>query len=127
MAVMSRSVDVGAPNALVLDSLLRRLARLVADELREEVRLELSRLVAARVIGDEWTCSVAEAANLLGIDRNTAYSLIRSTGTLAGVPVLRVGERYRVSKLALVMRLMGEQAGGAGTGLPETKEKGRVR
>lgn len=100
-----------------LEALLQRLARLVADELREQVQQELARLVAARVIGDEWTCSVAEAANLLGIDRNTAYSLIRSTGTLAGVPVLRVGERYRVSKLALAMRLMGEQAGACTTGL----------
>lgn len=86
---------------------MQQLARLVADQLREDIRAELSRLVAVQVAGDEWTCSVAEAARLLGVDRNTAYAEIRRTGTLAGVPVLRIGERYRVSKLGLALRLIG--------------------
>lgn len=94
-------------NDHLLGVLMQQLARLVADQLREDIRAELSRLVAVQVAGDEWTCSVAEAARLLGVDRNTAYAEIRRTGTLAGVPVLRIGERYRVSKLGLALRLIG--------------------
>lgn len=96
------------PTDHLLEVIMRQLARLVADQLREEIRAELSRLVAVQVAGDEWTCSVTEAARLLGVDRNTAYAEIRRTGTLAGVPVLRIGERYRVSKLGLALRLLGE-------------------
>ena len=101
----------------VLNVLIAELARLVICELRAEVQAELRRLAAVQVVGDEWTCSVPEAARLLGIDRNTAYAEIHRTGSLAGVPVLRVGERYRVSKLALAMRLMGEQVSAGHTGL----------
>jgi len=99
------------------DQLLRTLARYVADELREEIEKELRRVAVTHIVGDEWTCSVAEAARLLGIDRNTAYAEIHRTGSLAGVPVLRIGERYRVSKLALMQRLMGVEPGGHDTGL----------
>lgn len=106
-----------------LDALLRQLARLVADELREDVQRELARIAAVQVTGDEWTCSVAEAAHLLGIDRNTAYAEIHRTGSLAGVPVLQIGERYRVSKLALAMRLMGEKQDGAASTVLPTKRK----
>lgn len=123
---MARVVPVGIPLSAdrALDALLRQLARLVADELRQDVQSELARLVAVQAVGDEWTCSVPEAAKLLGVDRDTAYAEIHRTGTLAGVPVLRVGARYRVSKLALAMRLMGEeQAGAADTGLLETRKE----
>jgi hypothetical protein len=102
----------------VLKLFVDELARLLAAELRAVVQAELRRLVALQIVGDEWTCSVPDAAQLLGIDRNTAYAEIHRTGSLAGVPVLRVGERYRVSKLALAMRLMGEQASVTGAGLP---------
>lgn len=122
---MARLAPLSAslPASDALDALLRQLARLVADELRAEVRAELRRLAAVQVVGEDWTCSVPEAARLLGIDRNTAYDEIRRTGSLAGVPVLKVGERYRVSRLAIAMRLMGEQAGAENTGLLTTRKE----
>ncbi|MCH7583290.1 MAG: helix-turn-helix domain-containing protein [Acidobacteria bacterium] len=41
------------------------------------------------------TLTITEAAELLGISRNSAYEAARS-GNLAGVPVLRVGRRLLV-------------------------------
>ncbi len=41
------------------------------------------------------TLTITEAAELLGISRNSAYEAAR-TGELAGVPVLRVGRRLLV-------------------------------
>jgi len=65
-----------------------------------------------------WVCSVPEAAKILKIDRNRAYEEIHKTGTIRGIPVLP-GKPYRVSKLALAMRLMGEkQDDAANTVLP---------
>ncbi|MCS7256282.1 MAG: helix-turn-helix domain-containing protein [Thermomicrobium sp.] len=121
---MTRAASPLGTAELALGALLAQLARLVAAELRADVQAELRRLAAVQVVGDEWTCSVSEAARLLGIDRNTAYAEIHRTGCLAGVPVLRVGERYRVSKLAIAMRLMGteHQTSDATTGLVRRKE-----
>ncbi len=107
----------------MVEALLRQLARMVADELRADVERELRRLAATQLAGNELTCSVTEAAKMLGIDRNTAYAEIHRTGTLAGIPVLRIGERYRVSRVAIMQRLMGEQAGEVGTGLLSREEK----
>ncbi|MDW8006455.1 MAG: helix-turn-helix domain-containing protein [Thermomicrobium sp.] len=107
----------------MVEALLRQLARMVADELRADVERELRRLSATQLTGDELTCSVTEAAKMLGIDRNTAYAEIHRTGALAGIPVLRIGERYRVSRVAILQRLMGEQAGEVGTGLLSREEK----
>ncbi len=42
------------------------------------------------------TCSVETAAEQLGIGRGTAYRQIARTGTLAGLPVLRIGRRIVV-------------------------------
>ncbi len=44
--------------------------------------------------------TIAEAAELLGISRNTAYEAARS-GELVGVPVLRVGRRLLVPAASL--------------------------
>ncbi|GBD19200.1 hypothetical protein HRbin27_01704 [bacterium HR27] len=107
----------------MVEALLRQLARMVADELRADVERELRRLAATQLAGNELTCSVTEAAKMLGIDRNTAYAEIHRTGALAGIPVLRIGERYRVSRVAIMQRLMGEQAGEVGTGLLSREEK----
>ena len=41
------------------------------------------------------TFTIEEAAELLGISRNSAYAAARS-GELAGVPVIRVGRRMIV-------------------------------
>jgi excisionase family DNA binding protein len=39
------------------------------------------------------TTTIPEAAELLGIGRNTAYMLASRDGELVGVPVLRAGRR----------------------------------
>lgn len=116
-------VSIGPASIPGLDAVLRHLARLVADELRDDVRRELAQLATVQAVGDEWTCSVPEAAKLLGIDRNTAYAEIQRTGSLAGVPVLRIGGRLRVSKLALLRTLAGEQPSGLrATGLSRKED-----
>lgn len=45
------------------------------------------------------TLSLAEAADLLGISRNTAYALVKSNEF--PVPVLRVGKQLKVSRQAV--------------------------
>jgi excisionase family DNA binding protein len=117
------SLDAHVPADAALEALLRQLARLVADELRAEVQAELRRLAAVQAAGDEWACSVPEAARLLGVSPATAYRSIWATGSLAGIPVWRVGRQYRVSKLAILDRLMREQAGEADTGLLTTRKE----
>lgn len=46
------------------------------------------------------TLTVDEAAALLGVSRSVAYAEARR-GTLAGAPVLRVGRRLLVPRVAL--------------------------
>jgi len=56
------------------------------------------------------TCSVEEAARLLGVGRTLGYSLAREQGRLAdGVPVLRVGSRLVVPTAPLLRALGIEQ------------------
>jgi hypothetical protein len=50
------------------------------------------------------TCDVEVAARLLGVSRGLAYQEAR-TGSLAGVPVIRVGRRMRVLVRPLLERL----------------------
>jgi hypothetical protein len=50
------------------------------------------------------TCDVEQAASLLGISRGLAYAQARE-GSLAGVPVLRIGSRLRVVTKPLLERL----------------------
>jgi len=50
------------------------------------------------------TCSVELAASALGVSRGLAYQEAR-TGTLAGVPVLKVGTRLRVVVAPLLVAL----------------------
>ena len=52
----------------------------------------------------EPTCDVETAAGLLGISRGLAYQEAR-TGSLGGVPVIRVGHRLRVVVKPLLERL----------------------
>jgi hypothetical protein len=42
------------------------------------------------------TMTVPQAAELLGVSRNAAYQAARRDGHLAGVPVIRIGERRLV-------------------------------
>ena len=49
------------------------------------------------------TLTVTEAANLLGISRNTAYDVVRRDGELAGVPVIRVGRRLLLPRTRLLI------------------------
>jgi hypothetical protein len=53
------------------------------------------------------TLSVPEAARLLGISRNLAYQLAGDQGELAGVPVIRLGERRLVIPRAPFLRALG--------------------
>lgn len=60
-------------------------------------RCDLRDAIADRLeeLRREPTCDVETAAGLLGISRTLAYQEGRK-GSLAGVPVLRVGSRLRV-------------------------------
>lgn len=53
------------------------------------------------------TVSVEEAAKELGIGRGLAYQSARTTGQIAGVPVLRVGRRMLIARAALDRVLAG--------------------
>jgi excisionase family DNA binding protein len=53
------------------------------------------------------TVTVAEAARLLGIGRETAYQQARR-GRLGPIPVLRIGRRFVVPRPALERALAGE-------------------
>lgn len=55
------------------------------------------------------TISVEQAGELLGISRWLAYEQAK-TGTIAGVPVLRVGRRLLVPRTALERVLDGDVA-----------------
>ena len=46
------------------------------------------------------TYSLPQAARRLGISRTHAYASAK-TGTLAGVPIVKVGHRYVVSRAAI--------------------------
>ena len=54
------------------------------------------------------TITIDEAAVLLGISRWTAYKQAK-TGTLAGVPVLKVGKRVLVPRVPFERALNGGQ------------------
>ncbi|HEY5471586.1 MAG TPA: hypothetical protein VIK32_00180 [Candidatus Limnocylindrales bacterium] len=54
----------------------------------------------------EPTCDVETAASLLGISRGLAYQQAR-TGSLGGIPVLRIGHRLRVVAKPLLDALVG--------------------
>ena len=77
-------------------------------ELGEAIRSRLDELRS------EPTCDVETAAGLLGISRGLAYQEA-AKGSLAGVPVLRVGHRLRVVVRPLLDTL-GFAADGAGCG-----------
>ncbi len=47
------------------------------------------------------TLTVEEAAQLLGITTDHAYGVIRRTGALDGVKVLRLGRLYRIPRAHL--------------------------
>ena len=55
------------------------------------------------------TITIEDAARLLGVSRNTAYSTARG-GELAGVPVLKVGRRLLVPRTPL-LRALGLDSG----------------
>jgi len=52
------------------------------------------------------TVSLEMLADLLGYGRSTTYDEARRTGTVAGLPVIKVGSRFRVPTVA-VERLLG--------------------
>lgn len=65
------------------------------------------------------TVSVDEAAEILGVSRNTAFDMAREfLATGEGLPVLRCGRRLRVP-VPRLFRLLGLDAGpGPGAGPP---------
>ncbi len=48
------------------------------------------------------TVTIEEAAELLGVSRNTAYQHAARDGTLAGVPVIQVGRRKVLPRAQLL-------------------------
>ena len=57
------------------------------------------------------TLTIPEAAKLLGISRNTAYTVARREGALAGVPVIRVGQRRFILPRAALLAVLGVDTG----------------
>ena len=51
--------------------------------------------------------TVPEAAALLGLSRNAAYTIAARDGELAGIPVIRVGEKRLVIPRAPFEKLLG--------------------
>ena len=47
------------------------------------------------------TYTIAEAARLLGVAKNSAYQAVQRNGALAGVDVIRVGRRLVVPSVPL--------------------------
>jgi hypothetical protein len=47
------------------------------------------------------TLTVEEAAAMIGVGRTLAFETVRTTGAIAGVPVLRVGRRVLVPRAPL--------------------------
>ena len=60
------------------------------------------------------TVTVEEAAKMLGVGRDVAYRLARQ-GEIAGVKVLRVGNRLVIPRRPLERVLSGEEARSAPT------------
>lgn len=56
---------------------------------------------------DRATLTIPEAAELLGVSRNTAYETARRDGELAGVPVIRVGQRRLLVPRAPLLEVLG--------------------
>lgn len=54
------------------------------------------------------TFSILEVAQVLGIGRTLAYDEARVHGTVAGVPVIRIGNRLLVSRDAIDRLLAGD-------------------
>jgi hypothetical protein len=71
-----------------------------------EAQNDLRQAIAVRMeqLRQKPTCDVETAAGLLGVSRGLAYQEAR-TGSLAGVPVIRVGHRLRVLVRPLLERL----------------------
>jgi excisionase family DNA binding protein len=61
---------------------------------------------------DRQTFTVEEAAQLLGIGRNSAYEAVRR----GELPVIRIGRRYVVPRLALERMLANAMQGHADQG-----------
>jgi excisionase family DNA binding protein len=61
------------------------------------------------------TVGVEEAAQMLGVSRNTAYREIHETDQLAGVPVIRVGKQLLLPRAPLERLLDGEAESAAVT------------
>ena len=57
------------------------------------------------------TLSVAEAAKVLGISRNTAYELVRQEQ----IPSIRFGKRILIPRKRLIAMLEDEENAGYGT------------
>lgn len=58
------------------------------------------------------TMTIPEAAELLGVSRNTAYEAARREGQLGGIPVIRVGRRLLVPTAPLRSALGMEETDG---------------
>ena len=56
------------------------------------------------------TLTIPEAAELLGVSRNTAYETARRDGELAGVQVIKLGERRLVIPRAPLLAVLGLNA-----------------
>ena len=67
-----------------------------------------------RTHGNRSTFTIDEAAEVLGISRKHAYEL--AAADRLPVPVIRLGRRMVVGRLALERALAGETARRAGTG-----------
>lgn len=50
---------------------------------------------------DAMTYTVEQSANLLGVDRNLAYRVIRQDDALAGIPVIRIAGEIRIPRKRL--------------------------
>ena len=72
--------------------------------LRDQERLPFSnsRGVVRGVAPASATLTIPEAAKLLGVGRNLAYTIARRDGELAGVPVIRVGRRLLIPQASLL-------------------------
>jgi hypothetical protein len=55
------------------------------------------------------TINIEPACRRLGISRNLGYEEARGRGTLAGIPLIKVGTRYLVPTAALDQLLCGER------------------
>jgi hypothetical protein len=51
------------------------------------------------------TLSVEEAAQMIGVSRGVAYSDVKATGKIAGIPVIRCGRRILIPRPRLEQML----------------------